>query len=400
MSTRYYNDFISAYIKYTEDTEPPRSYHTWTAISTIAAALQRRVHIEWGYETIYPNMYIVLVGPSGKCRKGTAMNIAKDLLRDLSCVSLNSESVTREALIRKMNDSITSYTNPITRDIKFHCALTTISPELSVFLGQNDIKFLADLTDWYDSGDTWTYETKNSGTDKIQGLCFNLLGATAPDWFSSILPQEAIGGGFTSRIIFIVEENKGKTVAKPIITQEHKDMRKRLFNDLEQITTITGQYEFDTSGETHYVEWYEREEENIRSGHMPIADGRFAGYCDRRATHVRKLCMILSASQGNEMLITKAEVMRAITLLESIEQRMPKAFSGLGRAQYSDITEKVLSFIHAKKHVTRTELMRRFYRDLDAATLKVVEDVMQYMKVVEIRHSLETREVTYHSITD
>ena len=93
MGSRYYNDFLSAYLAYTNNTEPPTSYHTWTALSMIAAALQRRVYIKWGYETIYPNMYIVLVGPSGKCRKGTAMNVGKDLLKDLAGISVASDQI-------------------------------------------------------------------------------------------------------------------------------------------------------------------------------------------------------------------------------------------------------------------------------------------------------------------
>ena len=204
---RELNDWISAYLKYVENTEPPISYHTWTAVSMIAGALQRKVYLNWGHDTIYPNMYIVLIGPSGRARKGTAMNIGKDILKDIG-ISMTSESITREALIRDMKDAVTNFPDATTGKVRFHCSLTALSEELSVFLGQNDIKFLADLTDWYDSRDSWTYRTKGSGTDKIQGVCFNILGATAPDWLQSILPQEAVGGGFTSRIIFVVEETK------------------------------------------------------------------------------------------------------------------------------------------------------------------------------------------------
>lgn len=398
MSSRYYSDFITAYLQYTENTEPAKSYHTWISVSLIAAALQRRTCIRWGLETIYPNMYIVLVGPSGKSRKGTALKIAKDLLKDLSGVSTTSESVTREALIRKMNSAITTYTDPQKRDIGFHCALTTLSPELSVFLGQNNVRFLADLTDWYDSNDEWTYETKGSGTDKIQGLCFNLLGATAPDWFSSILPQEAIGGGFTSRIIFVVEENKGKTVPKQELTPEIKEMRRRLFHDLEEITTISGEYQFDEKAEKHYIDWYVNEDKKIAAGHMPIEDQRFAGYCDRRATHIRKLSMIVSASQRNDLLITEPDVVRAIKMLTNIERNMHKAFSGLGQATYSDATERVITYIKSRGKVKRSELMNRFYRDVDAQVLKAIEEVMEYMKIVRIIRDLDSQETWYEYV--
>ncbi|KKL16209.1 hypothetical protein LCGC14_2497870, partial [marine sediment metagenome] len=83
MSLRRLNDWVSGYIEYSQETESPLSYHVWTGISLLAAALQRRVYIRWGYEILYPNMYIVLVGPSGKCRKGSAMNLGKDIITGL-----------------------------------------------------------------------------------------------------------------------------------------------------------------------------------------------------------------------------------------------------------------------------------------------------------------------------
>ena len=211
---RVLNDWLSGYIEYTSGSEPPLSYHTWVGISIIAGALQRRCKLQWGFECIYPNMYVILVGPSGRARKGVALGLGKDILASTG-IAMSSEAITKEALIRAMRGSITNFQGA-DGIIKFHCSITAFSEELSVFLGQNDIKFLANLTDWYDSKDKWTYETKGSGTDELQGVCFNLLGATAPDWLQSMLPQEAVGGGFTSRVIFIVEDKKGKTVPRHI----------------------------------------------------------------------------------------------------------------------------------------------------------------------------------------
>ena len=79
MSRVIKGDWISAYLKYTEETESPVSYHTWTAVSMIAGALQRKCYMQWGLETIYPNMYIVLVGSAGRSRKSLAINIGEEI---------------------------------------------------------------------------------------------------------------------------------------------------------------------------------------------------------------------------------------------------------------------------------------------------------------------------------
>ncbi len=383
MASRELSDWLTAYLKYTDNTEPPKSYHIWTGISILAGALQRKVYCRWGFETIYCNMYIVLIGPSGRCRKGTAMTLGHDILKEVG-IPLTAESITREALIRAMDNAVTNFTDPTDNTIKFHCSLTTFSEELSVFLGQNDIRFLADLTNWYDSRDSWKYETKNKGTDKIQGVCYNLLGGTAPDWLQSILPQEAVGGGFTSRIIFVVEEQKKQTIIEPIMTQEEINLRGILIKDLSRISTMAGCFTFTKEAKKLYGDWYALQDKLAAKGIYPIEDPRFSGYCDRRATHIKKLAMILSASRSHEREIDLSDMERAKSILEAAEVNMHKTFGGLGKSKYSDAVEMVLDYLIIRKEIKRSELLTMFRRDLDPPTLKVVEEVLTQMKVMKL----------------
>lgn len=384
MSDRVLNDWLSAYIKYTERSEPPLSFHTWVGLSVISGALQRRIHLSWGFEKIFPNLYVVLVAPSGRARKGIAINTGKDILKEVTNVTLTSESTTREALIRIMKGAISNYSDPLTGVVAFHCAVTCFSEELAVFLGQSDIKFLANLTDWYDSKDNWTYETKGTGRDHLQGLCFNLLGATAPDWIQSMLPQEAVGGGFTSRVLFIVEEKKRQTVPKHVLTQEEIDLKESLTQDLVKISNLSGAFSFTQAGEKAYTEWYASEDKKIGEGYQPVADPRFGGYCERRATHLRKLMMLMSVSRGDSLQIDQIDFDRSLITLEAAERKMYKTFGGLGSARYSEITEKVLDYLRTKKLGARSEILRKFRRDIDPGIMKIIEDLMVQMKVVKI----------------
>jgi len=383
--SREVNDWLSGYIKYTTNSEPPLSYHTWCGLSMIAGALQRKVHLQWGFEKIHPNLFVVLVGPSGRARKGVAIGIAKSMVTEVPGVSIAPEATTREAVIAAMKRSITNYQDPDDGTIKFHCSLTAFSEELSVFLGQNDIKFLANLTDWYDSKDNWAYETVGRGRDSLQGLCFNLLGATAPDWLQSMLPQEAVGGGFTSRVIFVVEEKKGKTVSKHQLTVDEVNLGKALTRDLERINQLSGSFIFDAEGEEAYVSWYEEQDKLLQSGTSPIEDPRFSGYCERRSTHLRKVMMLMSASRSDDLRITKQDFDRALKVLKSTELKMHRTFGGLGQAKYSDVTEKIMRYLEAVGTSTRSVLLSKFYRDVDPQTLKIIEEVMEQMKVVKIQ---------------
>lgn len=352
----------------------------------MAGALQRKTYLQWGFETIFPNMYVVLVGPAGKTRKGVALGIAKDMLASVPGISIAPESSSgREALVLAMKRSLLNFEDPSDGKVKFHCSLTAISEEFSVFLGQQDIKFLANLTDWYDSKAEWEYESIGRGRDTLQGLCFNLFAATAPEWIPSIFPQEAIGGGFTSRVIFVVEERKGKTVPKHLLTQDELNLQASLQRDLERISQLKGQYLFTPEGELAYTSWYREQDSLLAKGQQAVEDHRFAAYCERRATHLRKLMILMSASRGDSLELSALDFHRALRVLKDAELRMHMTFGGLGKARHGDATDKVMKYIQAIGITTRSALLAKFFRDVDSHTLKEIEDTLDQLKVIKVR---------------
>lgn len=393
--SREVSDWIEGYLSYTANSEPPTIYHHWGAMAILAGALQRKVHLKMGFERIYPNMYVILVGHSGRTRKGVALDVAYKMLTTLSTVSVAPESSSREAIILAMKRSASNFEDPITGAINVHCSLTAFPEELAVLLGQGDIKLLANLTDWYNSKDEWSYETVGRGRDALQGVCLNLFGATAPDWIQSMLPQEAVGGGFTSRVIFVVAERKRETVPEHNLTNSEILLQEKLSRDLERIHQLKGQFQFDAAGMKAYTEWYLEQDKLLTDGRPAVEDRRFAGYCERRATHLRKAMMILSASRGDSLELTKPDFDKALQLLLTTEKKMHKTFGGLGTAPHSDIAEKVMSYIQTLGITTRSQLLTKFYHDLDASALADVEMLMEQMKVITIKLLPDKREKVY-----
>lgn len=390
-------DWLTSYLQYTDNTESPINYHIWAGLSVIAGALQRRIYLRWGLgQVIYPNLYIVLIGPSGRTRKGVAINIAKDFLKQLPSVSVAPESSSgRQAMILAMKRSNLNFTDPTDGRVKFHCSITAFSEELSVFLGQGDIAYLSSLTDWYDSKDDWEYETVGRGKDSLQGLCLNLLGGTAPDWIQSMIPQEALGGGFTSRIIFIVEEKKRKIVPEHIITPEEQRLQVLLMRDLERISQLAGEVTFTNEAKDLYVNWYIAESAAMEAGKFTVEDRRFAGYCERRATHIRKLMLICCASRGDDLQIVGQDFRRAEELLEGAEKNMSKTFGGLGKARYSDATETIKNYIRQMGITSHKVLLRQFYRDVDVQALNEIENTLLAMRVITVKLVPETKDKMY-----
>lgn len=354
-------------------------YKLWTGISVLAACMKRKCVLNWGTLTLYPNMYVVLVGPSGRCRKGTAMGPGMKFLRELG-IKVAAESITREALIRELKQSNDTQVDIVSGDMLLHSSLTIYSQELTVFLGYNNLALMADLTDWYDCRDNWTYRTKNMGTDDIIGVWVNLFGATTPELLQTTLPRDAIGGGLTSRMIFVYEHRKGQIVPTPFLSREEREIYQLLLGDLERVCMLTGEFQVTEEFIERYVQWYT----DYSLGPPPFDDYRFSGYFERRPTHLLKLCMIVSASRSSSKMIDIVDFERALNILEMTEKKMPYTFSGVGKSDTSEIMERVMAKVAACKIIDFGELLRAFYQDVDKLTLEKMIEGLVSMDMVAV----------------
>lgn len=380
MAQRNIPDWIEGYLAYTEDSEPPQLFKEWCAVSVIAAALQRKCKLEWGTTVFYPNLYIVLTAPAGKARKGTAMAPARKFI-DRIGIPLAAEAVTREALIRtlKESESVVSTENGII----VHSSLTVFSPELTVFLGYNNTQLMSDLTDWFDCSEKWVYRTKTAGTDDISGVFINMLGATTPDLIRSTLPLDAIGGGLTSRMIFVFEEKKGKIVPFPFVSEETRKLETKLYYDIECINMLQGQFKFTKEFLSRWGDWYTAQE-----GKNPFGanyNKAFDGYIERRPTQVLKLSMVMNASRTDEMVLDEPDLARAIDLLERTEKKMPRAFGGIGMSQNAQLTYAISELIaRSPNGVTISDIMRAHTFNGTTSDISDALDILVQSKMIRI----------------
>ena len=343
----------------------------------IAACLQRKVSIPWGMFNIYPNLYIVLVGPSG-CRKGTAMGPGLKMLNDLG-IKMAAEATTRESLIRELRKTSNTSILADGTTVFLHSSLTIFSQELTVFLGYNNMQLMADLCDWFDCRERWTYRTKTMGEDDIVGVWVNLIGATTPDLLQSTLPRDAIGGGLTARMIMVFASGKGKTVVCPFETSMERKLRANLIADLEQISMISGEYKVTDQFMEDWAIWYTAQDAN-----PPFTDSRLAGYMERRPLHILKLSMVMAASESNNLIITERHLARAVHILTSIEAGMGRTFSGIGKSKTSDVLTRVLGYIATMQTVTMSDIMNQFYFDADLRDMNSVIETLRSMGAISI----------------
>ncbi len=339
-TTRNLPDWISGFMLLSEESEPPVLFRKWTAISTIASALQRKCRVNLGISlTFYPNFYIVLVGPSAT-GKGTAMKYASDIISQVPNIKLSAQATSLQALIKRMKEVNFMDIDIETGEQQYHSSMTIFSNEFTVFLGYKNHDMITALCDWYDCHSRWTYDTIKRDKEEIIGVWVNLLGGTTPENIQTSLPLEAIGGGLTSRIIFVNEDKRDKLVIFPNVTKEQLLLQQHLIDDLEQITQMSGTFSFTSGFMDVYSDWCIHADKN-----PPFYDKKFDGYNGRRRNHLLSLAMVCSASRDNELILYAEDAERSIQMLHEVELKMGTVFRGIGKSDIASLINDAIVFI-------------------------------------------------------
>lgn len=365
-------DWIDAYKTYMAGEESPSIFNEWVAISTVAAAMQRKCFLRWklhGYT--YPNLYIVLVGPPA-VGKGVAMGAASTMLREAN-VRTSANAVTRQALIQDLMSATESV--DIDGSLYTHSSLTVFSKELAVFLGYNDYELISHMTDWFDCESHWVYKTIGRGDEVVENVFVNMIGATTPDIIQTHLPTDAVGGGLTSRIIFVFADAMSKIVAVPYLQVQDPALYAKMQHDLKAIAAMKGQFKVTNEFLELWVPWYINSRKNPMFG-----DGPLVRYDGRRAMHMLKICMVMNASRGDEsMVIDAQDFIKAKTALDSCEQVMPKTFRGYGSNPLADQLPHIIDFLQQMKEVRKKDLIQKFVNEL---TLREIDEALNTLKTL------------------
>lgn len=347
MAERLLDDWIKAYMAYTHSSESPTEYHLWVALSTIAGAVRRRVFFRFNYFLLYPNLYAVLVGPAGKCKKSTAMRIGRGFLAQVPGLEFTTDSITRERFIQDMSQAYKDG----------HSSITAFSSELASLLTSSGQDMVVFLTDIYESPNEWSHKTKMGGQNKIKAPYLNFLGAATPEWLGTSMKQDTIGIGLTSRIVFVYEDEPRVQPAFIKLSDAQIQLGEYLAKDLNAIAQMSGEFRLDTDAESFYEEWYQGRILNPN----PTNDPKLNGYYERKPMHVIKVAMLIAASRRQETLITLKDMQDAMAILENTEKKMPRVFAGVGKNPLAFDMYEVARFVAVQPDgVSEADLLRRF----------------------------------------
>lgn len=371
---RNYEDWLTAFCDYASYGEAPRKMYFWVGVSAVAGALRRRVWIDQTYFRWHPNFYIILVAPPGIVSKSTTASIGMSLLRDVPGIKFGPDVVTWQALITAFSES----TEGFELDGSFHTmsAITIESSEFGNLLNPQDKEMVDLLVNLWDSRQgAFEKRTKMSGNDTVINPWINIVACTTPSWIASNFPEYMIGGGFTSRCLFVYASEKEKYVAYPGLETPSTlgDTKMKLIQDLEHIAmNLAGEYTLHPEAVSWGRSWYEA---HFKTKPANLDDERFGGYVARKQTHIHKLAMVLAASTRDNLVITRDDLVTANTMVTDLEQDMPNVFSKIGRSNVSLQAERLLGFIRRRESVSYQEAYKFVHAYFPSA--KEYQDVVE-----------------------
>lgn len=396
---RHFKHWLKAYLEYTKASESPDAFHFWTGVSTIAGALRRRVWQEQHLFQWIPNFYIVFVAPAGVATKSTTLNLGMGLLEQVDGVKFGPESGSWQGLgdaLAEATEYFLWVDNPDGPDEPVAMsAVTVAASELGTFLRPDDESAMSFLTDAWDGRKrTFSHKTKHSGTIEIKRPCLNIIGATTPSWMQRNMPENLIADGLLSRVIFVYADKKRQYVSLPsklVKTAEFRLMGAKLVDDLRDMATMVGEYEFvpEVTRDGGWMELWYHNHYTVRPMHM--ASERYGGYLSRKQTHLVKLAMILAASKRDQMRIEVEDLDEADKILEDAEHSMIKVFESVGVVDEAKHIAELVQFVRAYGWITSKDLYRLCYNVmkekefLQALRLSVSGDLL----VVELRNGIK-----------
>lgn len=386
----------------------------------IAAALQRRVWLGDLSSPVFPNMYVLLVGPAGVGKGLTTGPVTAFLTHhkympgstDPNGVQLKTpleeavdaaelmapgrasenekmlfevapDSGSFEALVKRMSKASrpAKFLGPDGRikpyaHASMHVALDEFT---SIFKrhAEDTVSFF--LTVW---GEKRSYEreTIGRGRESILHPCLSMIAGTTPENLKKLTEIDVVGTGLSRRIVMVwAERNRYEQMFIPPRTEEQNKARVELLTYLRTLSRVCGPVVMAPDAREYLSEWWS-DKQARRACKSPLVDD----YEANRAIHVQKMAIAFHyADQRPDNVITLDTARRALEFMQRIDAKRDRCLEHVGRNPLSTLSRRVAAFIKQSGHVTRGELLAMFYSELQQYELEEILSALRERGEIE-----------------
>lgn len=383
-------NFLERYFDYVSYTEPPKIFHLWSAIAGASALAGRKIYWKNGPMTIYPNLYVMLIGSPGT-RKSTAIKTFKRLMKHADYDTFAADRSTKQKFLMDLENGfdfasqqradedmakqagaalgssrITKLLGGTVDQLgsgsgsrqrrEGPSEVFVAADEFMDFFGVGNMEFAALLGVLWDKEDAYTDRLKNSKSVYIPDPTVSILGGATHENFKMMFPPELLGQGFMSRLIMIYGESSGK---KLTFLQEE---------DMATVMELAGAAKIMKDNPLGLLTFSSEAMEAIDQIYQTwtdIEDARFRYYSTRRFTQLIKILLTYATIKQTSEL-TKDDVIFVNTLLTHAEIYMPKAMGEYGKSRNSEVAHKIMDVLeHTLVPLTIKDIWKQVAMDME-----------------------------------
>lgn len=331
-------DWIDGFCEFAKDPTLPQIFTTWTAISAIAAMLERRVYTFIRREPLFPNLYVLFVSPPGGGKSST-IGRSIELIREVTKpygdekqkLKFAPDDVTKASLIDALHQSTRFGSDDLGSE---YSALYLAADEFGTamsFLASDLLSFISAM---YDGRPTYQEQRRGRGAKPlvIPYPIMNIISGVQPGFLAQNVPELAWSQGFLARFLLIYATGQKKTTVFSD-TAMSMQLRDKLIRDLTTIFTLRGE-----------LIWGEGAKEGVDEFAFGTAPNhpRLAHYNTRRHMFLAKVALVSAVSRGNSMVIGIEDVERAAKWLYEAEATMPLVFKNMAGASDEMLLQEAL----------------------------------------------------------
>ena len=333
-------DLLNEFLDYCEPYEIHRNYAFWSAIGLSGAVIHRKVYFLHGSIEIFPNVYVLMVGPQGN-GKSTASGFARNLFRE-TCpdLAIGASTQSAEDIIVTMSkeDFVRYFLNELGETVEVRPYAFFIN-EFKNFIAFAPVRMLNFLSDMYDSK-VFDSSTIKRGLENVINPMVNILACENPDQLVKFMKNDVMTGGISRRFILVNELGYAKPRPKiPTLRNKDNPIWQKMVERIVNARKITGVFKWETSGYNFFEPWYLKKQASLNFINNPSMQG----YISTKHIQLFKICMLLDTMSDKPMLLfTEDLLQRGLALLDVIEPNMAKLSLSAGRNESLPAQQQIL----------------------------------------------------------
>lgn len=343
--------FTEEFVAYArESTDSPETLLWWGGILAISSVLGRKVFFKHGRRSQFPNLWLLLVGPSS-IHKSTALDLMLDLSQEINTnIEYPQDWSTQSLFLDIQNMPHGMFLYDEAKQFFDICSQTYNVGSMSM------------ITSLFERGTcSVTRVKKEKGQPRSSQrevlsdayLCFG--GASTAEWLLSGIQDKksAVLSGFLPRFLFAYHAEQIDNF-KPWFLPPDEIKRQILLEKLRAFSCLEGEITYEPAAAKLYEQWYGSQ--RLKSQRAEKTEPMVTPFLNKiRDVYSHKLAMIASVDIGDFPVITVRAWNYAEKMLDMAEMSICKLVGSLVETEWDKMRRKAVEFLSERLDCSREE---------------------------------------------